>query len=1021
MNKTSIYKRALAIGWRVLFVLLIAALLTGAAIWWLAPDIKTLRPQIESYLKKELALDEVELGWLNWYWAGHLGITSDACSFRTRDGSVAVEGSRIAVYFSTWDLIRGDFLPDSIHLHDGDIQLEIKEDEAGAAAPLPPVRLVLDNMHLNWRAKGYAGDIAGLTFSVDGAGQQWLVRFPGLSAQVTLDADGLPQRVAGEFLELDWVPAELRQGLKGSLAGNLTLTRQNLSGWKGALRLNGGETAAIVMPAADFTLPFSALEAEIEFRMRPQRADGMRLERFVISHLLWSYGENSVRGKGAWEAGRLRLEGSTRQVAMPLLWSWLRPLDDGDWDLWLGKMEQGTITEAVASLSLNWPAPWRALPDLAAVQAMKYHVKGVVEGADVALGLDAGSIVNTRADVELDERGLQADISHTELHDMEATASGTLHIPWDTLVLNVEGRGEADTGKLHAWLDAEDATTLGWGAAPAAGSFKLLWMPEEDDPRDVEVRLQPKAAWTASPNGVPVRLLKGEMVWRLHEGLSLRDAAVETPHLSGTLTARAKRQKGGIWEIMAFEGEGSGELAALATDFHLPIEAPDGRMTARLKFEDRWRGSFDFVGASWRNLLGTQKTVGEPFAVRFTGNRSRQGVITLEEIVCRDALLQLDGSGMWSDAGLKLHLRQVKTAAFNGEAKVHAPFGPDPWELDVRASYLQRSALPARLNWSSGSRAKPWALRANIERFDWGDARIGNVSVQLASARNSVGVFKADAIRTESLRLDRVNAIFALPGEGRVDLRHFAASLDQLNLSLSASLTPEAEGGMRWRGFATLDGNFGNMMKRAELSDLFEEGDMHVLFSGQGILLREQAWWEGLSGRLRLRVDDGRILKGGTLSKVLAAVNVLELPALFTGDRKDLTERGLGYRRLQSEALLQGKRVDVRKFALRSSAMDIAGHGKMDVAAGDVDMIFVARPFQNLDALLARVPIVRDLFGGSAHSLIRRVYRLHGPIADASVEEVSPEKAGLASPGIVEHLLGLPNQWFGPEKKEESQ
>jgi hypothetical protein len=43
---------------------------------------------------------------------------------------------------------------------------------------------------------------------------------------------------------------------------------------------------------------------------------------------------------------------------------------------------------------------------------------------------------------------------------------------------------------------------------------------------------------------------------------------------------------------------------------------------------------------------------------------------------------------------------------------------------------------------------------------------------------------------------------------------------------------------------------------------------------------------------------------------------------------------------------------------------------------------------------------------------------MHGPISDAEVEQVTPEKAGLESAGLIETLLTLPAKWFGAEEPE---
>ncbi|MFQ5519161.1 MAG: AsmA-like C-terminal domain-containing protein, partial [Mariprofundus sp.] len=174
----------------------------------------------------------------------------------------------------------------------------------------------------------------------------------------------------------------------------------------------------------------------------------------------------------------------------------------------------------------------------------------------------------------------------------------------------------------------------------------------------------------------------------------------------------------------------------------------------------------------------------------------------------------------------------------------------------------------------------------------------------------------------------------------------------------------------------------------------------------------------GLDGRLRLRVDSGRILEGGTLTTLLSAINLSQLPALLFGSREDLSGPGIMYERLQMEAIMQNQDIRVRNVAMRSTAFDLVGHGSMDIDKATIDLYMIAKPLQNLDALLAKIPLLRDLLGGRSHSLVRKVYHMHGPFTDAKVEKVKPEAAGLASAGIIEHLLGLPNAWFGSNEPE---
>ena len=181
-------------------------------------------------------------------------------------------------------------------------------------------------------------------------------------------------------------------------------------------------------------------------------------------------------------------------------------------------------------------------------------------------------------------------------------------------------------------------------------------------------------------------------------------------------------------------------------------------------------------------------------------------------------------------------------------------------------------------------------------------------------------------------------------------------------------------------------------------------------------MLREQPWWQGLDGRLRMRVDDGRIVEGGTLTTFLAAINLSQLPAMLLGQRKDLTGPGIMFKRLQMEAIMQNQDIRIRNIAMRSAAFDLIGHGSMDIAKAMVDLYLIVKPLQNLDALLSKIPLLRDILGGASHSLMRKVYHMHGPFTDAKVESVSPEAAGLASKGFIEHLFSLPDAWFGSDE-----
>jgi len=999
---------------RVFFVLLSVSIIAGVAGWFFAPDLKAVRPEIEIFLKQELALEELTLGELSWYWAGTLGLKADASSFTNHDASITVHESRITVQLSIIELLSGRFTPLGIRLSGGAVGVVVDTDMDTAHREMPAL-VTLEDTKLSWHYGEYSGQLEHFTLMLDAEERSLHVRVPGAHVSVKMGEQEVPQLIEASFSNLNWMPEMWQKEFSGSVSGEASFRQVDSKRWGLDFMLTSSEQAPFSLLAFDSRWPFDSVKGELLFFKGTKKK--LLFEQVLSKSLEWRLEKNLIRLKSEWKDGQLSLSATSPHVEMPLVWQGLRPLDDDEaWHEWLASMHHGVVSDARAELAMAWADPWKALPSKEDLDSIKYHVTGHIDDADISLGLGQDAVVHTEADVELDQLGLKAIVVSTELPHEIGVATGGLSISWDSLLLKITGSSEADAGKLHAWLDADEAAQIVWSSATAVTEFEIDWMPEEDLPRRATLKFKPLIAWRMVVKDIPLEVSSGEVEWQLNEGIRFRELSWSTPHLNGKTDLAAKRAGRESWKVVEMESRAEGRLSPLVKHFHLPVEAAGGMLYASLKFDGAWYGDIALKQASWSNLLGTKKAAGDPLNITYQGRSvEKQGkaVLLMEKIFCRDQLLRLRGSGELSASGLRLNLKRLESALFSGGLKVFAPFGAEPWELDINADYLNRNALPTTLPRTSELRQKPWALRAELKEFLWDDARIEGATIRLASAQNSTGVLKAKVIRTGALALNDVAAIFSMPGKGKVDLRSFEAGLNDLRLKLSATLTPRKERGMFWRGFATLEGNFGNMMKRAELSNLFESGDMHVLFSGQGEVLRDQPWWQGLAGRLRLRVDDGRIMKGGTLSKFLAAISLVDLPALFFGSREDLTKPGLGYKRLQMEAILHGKKVDIHQLALRSSAMDVAGQGDMNLEGAEIDLTLVARPFQNLDALLSKVPLLRDMFGGAANSLMRKVYRMHGPIADAEVEEISTFDAGLSDPGVIEHLLSLPEEWFG--------
>jgi len=997
-------------------VLLFSLALLAGWMYWQAPDLQVLKPTIERYIQQQLQLKELRLGQLSWHWAGFLWLRADQLDFSSADNMLAFHGGNAAVRIPLSSVFNGDIKPDRIRLNQGTLDLRI----GGGATPALANQLMLEHVNLNWRYGDWHGRIAALSLRLDGAARRIQATSPSLKISAQMDNDGFPHSLTLHCRHTDWLPDQLSSQLHGDPELDIKLKRLDPLHWQLTASI-ASEQILSFMPETIYGLQLNRMDVDMNVAIRP--GDSFQLDTVDIGKLQWRLADNMITAQGSWQNGSLKLKAESDRLAMPIIWSWLRPLGDEDWRHWLALMHAGRASQVKAGLTLPWPDPLQDWPSADAWDNMKYHLQAQVEDADFALGISDDTLLHSNVQVDVNQDGMHATFLDAQLPRDLGHSTGELFIPWNTLELHVSGSSTADVAKLLQWFGPAEIAGWKWNHAKAHSTYKLLWDLSEATPKQASAILHPDGSWNISLHGLDLKLSGGEVQWDQNSGLKMTDMHIYNTYLHTSLSLQAAATDD-IWAITKLEASGTGKLAALAAHFQLPLSHAGGTISTSLTYDDHWSGKLDLQQASWEQLLGSSKKAGDALSIRYQGELDLKGeipTIHLNKLASQGNKIKLyEGAASINRDGLKAQLKGLHTPSFSGSLDVEIPFdNKSAWKIYAKARYLNRNALPKSLDHPEQVLDKDWLLRADIDQFDWDDARMSGVHINLSSGKNSIGILEAAQIHTTELDIMDVDARFTLPGQGRVELRTFSASLEKQHLTMSATLSPQAGGGMRWQGFAELNGEFGYLMHLSGLSEGFIGGKSHILFSGQGIMLREQPWWQGLDGRLRMRVDNGRILEGGTLTTLLAAMNLSQLPALLLGQRQDLTGPGIMFERLQMEAIMQNQDIRIRNVAMRSAAFDLVGHGSMDIAKAMVDLYLIVKPLQNLDALLSKIPLLRDILGGASHSLMRKIYHMHGPFTDAKVDAVSPEAAGLASKGFIEHLLSLPNDWFGSAKTPE--
>jgi len=1039
-------------------VLLLLFLCTAGAGWlyWNAPSIKTLRPNIESYLQQALELDHLNLGKLSWYWAGFLWIEMDDLSFSSSKHGIAFQDGQATIRISLAELFNGNVTPDKIQLQQG--ILEVVFDQS--SSPILPAKLTIQDTQINWIYNDIHGTFTHVQLTSDALKRSLQATSSELQLSAHWDEHWIPEQLTLHCKHTDWLPPSIRKQILGAPQADISLTRTAPLQWDIQAAISSAAVIAFKPPHSKTSYPFTQASASLQIQLRqlptastplpststPTTSTATTtapntntateaspsqvsiLKHITIKDLQWGLNNYHASAQGQWQDGQLQLHATSQQIPMHLIWPILKPLTDSALHPWLALMQQGDANTIQANASVAWPTPLQAWPSKIAWNALQFDLQSELEDIDIALGTSNGSLTHLNAQLNINQDALKLQITDAVLPNKLGHMQGKLDMPWDSLDLHITGTSRTDIKALLRWTKTATSSDWTWRKGQAKSNFELIWNAAENKLKKAKASLQPINSWKMTAFGFPLQLSKGRVLWDQHNGITFKKMHFSSQYMHGNISLHAS-QKHQQWKLTSLQARGSSKLAPLAAHFQLPIADPDGTIISNLRYDHGWFGNVDMQQASWKQLLGSSKKSGQAFALHYQAAldaSSKSPTIRISKITTTGAkalsISLKNGTASISNTELEAQVNGVSTPSFKGNINIQIPFADHAtWKITTKASYLNRNALPETLKQPENVIDKTWVLYADIDRFDWNNAQMSGVHINFSSKKDSLGIMQAAQIHMPQIDIMDADARFMLPGQGSIELRKFSASFEQQQLTVSATLKPEDDGGMRWKGFAELHGNFGHLVNKSGLSTRFMDGDTHLLFSGQGQILKDQPWWQGMDGRLRLRVDHGRVLEGGAITTLLSVFNITQLPLLLLGQRKDLTGPGILYKRLQMEAFMQDQHIHIRNVAMRSSAFDLTGQGEVDVQQKDIDIYLIANPLQNIDALLAKVPLLRDILGGKAHSFMRKIYHVNGSFENAQVTQVSAKEAGLTAPGIIDRLFSIPNTWFGskqPSKPE---
>lgn len=999
-------------GCRIILMLVLFALLSFVLFFIFPPNIHDFKPYIESKLETTLHAKKVDISQLRLTW--HTGPVLDIGQVHIVAPSFVVKEAKVQVSYDLFDIFLGSLAPEII-IQDGHAGFNLDIKSKHASKPLN-IQLTLKNMDISWIYKQEKQILHDANLYMKPFAQDVLVQAKGFFVHLVMDQDYLPRLVRINIEDFSSFPTSWLAYTQGLSSVQLKLQKQGKLTWQWDVDIQGDQ-GLLTVDKVHLRVPFERFRGQGDVSL--QQGEGFSLHIFHANTLQWKAKDSFANAQLTWENDNLHLQVSDAATTMPKLWSWLWMLGGEHWHDWLSAMQHGRVENAHGSLDLPWSKP--LVLGLAGAQFsnMTYHVNTQVSGADIALGLADDYLYEVKADVEVDERGLHADIHQADLNGGIGLVSGNYQITWKTLLMEIDAKGVADVGKLHTWLEPISAQELHWGEAPAKAEVQMLWYANKVEPEKTIVHFYPEGkAWVLNPKGVALKVKSGMAVWDYNRGLDLNNMQVSTPWFDGELSMFLDKQQ--AWALDNLSMTGFAPLANLTSDFSLPIIQPQGETTFALDYQDQqWKAAIDFEKNTWISFAGFAKPKTNKLYLNLKGKPTSTGLlpIHMQQMQVKQKGFNLDGELTITQDKLDFHFTHIQTALFDGKIRLLMPLDAKlSWGIEANATLINKQLLKPYLEETTNKASaalRPWQVFAQAKTFVWNHSKLQDVQLQFNSNKHSAGTFRAATADIGASHLQNIQASFTMLEHGKIDLHYLEADGSDQHVMISGSVKPKPDDVFAWQGLALLSGKFGTLMKQAELDQLFKEGDMQSLFLGGGEFKQGEPWWRGMKGSLRLRIDDGRIMEGGTLTHLLAAISLVDLPKYLVFQRGDVVGEGLFYNKLQIEADFNAEELDIRQLALTSSALDAGGTGKVNLDTGNLDILLIARPWQNIEAIIGNIPFLGSILAGEDKSFLRKVYHIHGPASDAAVDELKPEDAGLPQSGLLETLFSLPSRWFG--------
>jgi uncharacterized protein YhdP len=163
---------------------------------------------------------------------------------------------------------------------------------------------------------------------------------------------------------------------------------------------------------------------------------------------------------------------------------------------------------------------------------------------------------------------------------------------------------------------------------------------------------------------------------------------------------------------------------------------------------------------------------------------------------------------------------------------------------------------------------------------------------------------------------------------------------------------------------------------------------------------------KSLEGSVDFSVQNGILKKATILSKLFSLLNVSRM---FTQDYAELLESGLHFDSIDGSLEIQDGVMHSESILLDSPAMKMNAVGDIDVGQQELDMEIAVQPFETVDKVLGKIPILGTVLIGDEGAFVVSYYKLEGPLEDPTLDPVVFQSLGRKGQSIFQGIFNIPD------------